>query len=300
MDSGLGVMGSSNNLLLVGCGNLGRALLRSWSEGKVLNSIIVIEPSLARKGDFEDDKSIKFIAKAQDIPLDTQLDMVVLAIKPQMLERAVPELLPQLVKSGLEHLIIVSLLAGVTIDNLTACITKDITGASNHNEASSNIRKRLKIIRIMPNIAMKIGQSMNLTHTRGDGIKADEVKELDRIFSVSGKMVWLPDEEMINALTPISGSGPAYFFLMAEIMVKLAMRSGIDEDLARKVVQQTLLGSAMLASSTGYNLSELIAAVASKGGVTEAALAVLRPVLPSLLDDAMSAAYTVLGEFASK
>jgi pyrroline-5-carboxylate reductase len=263
------------NLLLVGCGSLGSILLHAWSSAQLFDNIMVLQPSLSAARNFKQNHAIQFVSHVQDIPAGFKFDVIVLAVKPQIIHEVMPKLSPYVNGS-----IIVSLLAGVQVAKLTGYLE----GA-------------VKIVRVMPNIAMKIGQSTNPAFA-GDYTSAQDLDFINQIFGMLGKMIWLAREEQLDLLTPISGSGPAYFFLLAEVLTQITIKQGIEEHVARQIVRQTLLGSAMLAMEAD-NFETLITSVASKGGVTEAALSRLSPKMPEIMDEAMQAALKRLKELSS-
>ena len=260
------------NVLLLGCGNLGKALLEAWVNNGTQAQIMVVQPSLSAQPLFEAYPSVIFCAYVHDIPPEFSPDIVVIAVKPQCLPTLLPLCVPYCQKA-----MVVSLAAGVPIAHLTL-----------------SLKGHRQIVRIMPNVAVKIGESVNLAYS-GLDLSFDQQKQLDAVFAMTGKMIWLEKEELIDILTPISGSGPAYFFLLAEILTQITITLGLKEDLARELVQQTLLGSALL-TVRNPSFEQMMASVASKGGVTEAALQVLRPALPDLLRKALEAAATKVKE----
>lgn len=259
-------------LLLVGCGAMGSALLRSWVTHKIADEIIVIQPSLSKKEEFIKNKAVAFYTDIKHINGNFKPDVIVLAIKPQQLRKVIPSY-AQIAQQA----IIISFLAGITIENLYAYF-------------SSN----QLIVRIMPNVAMQVSGSVNLTYTDSNLTKNDH-DLLNQLFKLTGKMIWLKSEQLIDILTPISGSGPAYFFLIAEILTHIAIHAGLTEIQARELVQQTFCGSAALASQCN-NFAQLVNSVASKGGVTEAALQVLQADLPYIFTDAFDAALNRIKE----
>ncbi|CAL7960771.1 Pyrroline-5-carboxylate reductase [Alphaproteobacteria bacterium] len=256
-------------LLLIGCGNLGSALLKAWVDDKSLHKIVVVEPSLSAKSMFT---TVNFVSNVSSISHDFSPDIVVLAIKPQQIKTVLPEYTKYLKKA-----VLVSLAAGVQIENLNTYLAKNA-----------------RIIRIMPNIAIQIRKSVNLAYASLESSLEDR-KQVEMIFDFTGKVIWLKKEELIDALTPISGSGPAYFILLAEILTKITMNLGLEEDFARELVQETFLGSALL-TSNGAKFEQMISSISSKKGVTEAALNVIRPILPNLMDHAFAAALERLKE----
>ena len=277
----------SVNILLIGCGNLGSALLRVWIDEKCdatsaddadfSGDIVVVQPSLSSKPLFEGrSQRVMFVASSQDIPSSFFPDVVVIAIKPQK----IPDVLPIYAKI-LDKAFVVSLAAGVSLKSLKAYMGKN-----------------KKLVRMMPTIAMQIGESVNLAVLHPDVCDMQPLKVLlKRLFNKTGDVLWLEKEEAIDLLTPLSGCGPAYFFLLAELLVKAAGECGVEETLARKIVQQTLKGSSLLLSQES-DFSKLIGSVASKGGVTEQVLALLSPALERVLPQAYQAALHRITELA--
>lgn len=250
-------------LLLIGCGNLGKILLKSWFDDKVAKEIIVVQPSLTAQPLFQ---GVLFIKHAKEIPKEFMPDVVVLATKPKHIKEILSEYL-----SFRDGSLFISLAAGISIKHL-----QQILGDTS------------KIIRIMPNTAIQVGESMNLAYSPKP--LSDVYKELVSVlFAKTGHIIWLEKEELVDILTPISGSGPAYFFLLAQKLVRAATRQGIDEEMASMIIRQTLLGSAFLAKEN-KDFHQLKTAVASKGGVTEAALTVMDKKLEDLVEKAIEVA----------
>ena len=133
----------------------------------------------------------------------------------------------------------------------------------------------------MPNVAAEMGQSANLAFgARG---------ECEALFVSTGPLFWMPTESLFDSMTAISGCGPAYFYLMAEIMAHVAVQLGLEQKTADSLVKQTLLGSAsLLKPETAFK--DLRNSVTSKGGMTEAALSVLGAPLRQSLEQAIHAA----------
>lgn len=259
-------------LLLIGCGNLGRALLKAWEGLEKHREIIVVQPSLSAQKIFP---SFSFVADVKDLPPKFNPDLAVLAFKPQHIKEALPVYVPFLKES-----LVVSFLAGVSLEVL-----------------GSYFKEHSRLLRVMPNIAMQVGKSVNLMYTPHP-LSLKDRASLENILKPTGTCLWLEKEELMEALTPISGSGPAYFFLLAEILVSQAVNLGLKRDAAYALVQETFLGSALLTSSS-LDFKNMISAVASKGGVTEAALNVLNGHLPLLMQESLSAALKKIKELSS-
>ena len=137
-----------------------------------------------------------------------------------------------------------------------------------------NMGQRL-VVRAMPNLPAVLGQGVTGA-VASKALGAADKKEVDKILSAFGKLVWVNKEADIDSITAISGSGPAYVFLFAEGMVEAAKKMGFSTAQARDLVFATIRGSANMAESSELELAELINNVASKGGTTEAALKVFK------------------------
>lgn len=254
-------------ILLIGCGNLGKSLLKIWNKNLQNKEIIVVQPSLSAQTLFKEEDRIIFVSDVEKIQKDFIADIVILALKPSNLEEFILKN-----SNYLDNKIIISMLAGVDISKF-----------------NSYFLSPQKIIRMMPNIAMSVGQSVNLAYAKLEALERINLSIMQELFDCSGKIIWLPSEKAVSFLTLISASGPAYFFAFAEILANITINYGIEEKMARELVAQTLLGSAML-SIDNNNFNQLAEAVSSKGGVTEVALNILNPALLIAIDKAIKAA----------
>jgi pyrroline-5-carboxylate reductase len=123
----------------------------------------------------------------------------------------------------------------------------------------------------MPNSPTLLG--MGITgYTAAEGILFNQLINIERLLNSTGRSVYLEDEELLDAVTALSGSGPAYFYYIIDAMIKAGTAMGIDENLSQLFVKQTMLGAYHLINNSDKSLEELIKDVASKGGTTEAAL----------------------------
>ncbi len=245
---------------------MGKAILKAWLKTSDLKKITVIQPSLSSRALFANHPQVTFYAHARLVPPDVKPDALVLAFKPQQLSEAMEQLRP-LFPSRL----LVSLLAGTPVS-----VLRDYAG----NET--------QCARLMPNVGVQIGQGASLVYWPG-GQSAPERRDLESLFGGTGKLYFVSSEKLLDSLTVISGCGPAYFYLLAELLTKIATDLGLDQTNAHALVQQTLLGSALI-TNTHDPFSHLISTVASKGGVTEAALSELKPGLTESLAQAVKAA----------
>ncbi|MCC6068910.1 pyrroline-5-carboxylate reductase [Ferrovum sp. PN-J185] len=240
-------------IAFIGGGNMARALIGGLiNHGQSVEDIVVVEIDQGAATTLQQDYSLTVIPSVEHLSLE-QVTTVVLAVKPQQLAevaRGITGLYPELR--------VVSIAAGIT----TKALSQWLGGHTN-------------IVRAMPNTPALIQEGIS-------GLYAlPQVSEEDRLHAQSlltavGSVIWVDKEADLDAVTAVSGSGPAYFFWMMEEMEKIAVALGLSEDVAKKLVLQTALGSTQLAHRSQDNLSTLRQKVTSKGGTTEAALNVLQ------------------------
>ncbi|SIT96305.1 pyrroline-5-carboxylate reductase [Epilithonimonas bovis DSM 19482] len=176
-------------------------------------------------------------------------DLIIIAVKPQDFA-FVAENLPFNIS---ENSMILSIMAGISIEKIQHLL--------NHKE----------VVRAMPNSPTLLG--MGITgYTAAEGILFNQLINIERLLNSTGRSVYLEDEELLDAVTALSGSGPAYFYYIIDAMIKAGTAMGIEENLAQLFVKQTMLGAYYLINNSDKSLEELIKDVASKGGTTEAAL----------------------------
>jgi pyrroline-5-carboxylate reductase len=136
---------------------------------------------------------------------------------------------------------------------------------------SKHIGDKVKVVRTMPNLPAVIGQGMTGMYA-SENVTDDERKFAEKLFAGIGSHIWVEREELIDAVTAISGSGPAYYYLFTEYLTEAAKELGLKEDIARELAYQTFIGSANLLKSTGENPDDLRNKVTTPGGTTEAAI----------------------------
>jgi pyrroline-5-carboxylate reductase len=247
---------------------MGRALINGWlADGRAPARIQVVDPGpeVART-------VVELGVTHVESPTEaaTPIDVVILAVKPQQLENVLP-IYRGLAEAGALFL---SIAAGKPIG-----FYEDVLGDS------------AAIVRGMPNTPAAIGQGMTVL-TANSAVGADQRALCDSLMAAVGDVAWLEDEALMNAVTAISGSGPAYIFLLIECLTEAAEGLGLEHDLARQLAEKTVAGAGAYALASGEDASELRRRVTSPGGTTEAALAVLqdRDALAELLRDAVQAA----------
>lgn len=236
----------SNGLVLLGCGKMGSAMLQGWlSEGVPANSVSVSDP-------YPSDW-LKGTGVTLNAPLPAAPDVVLIAVKPQMMADA----LPSLQAMGNGATVFLSVAAGISIATY-----EEILGADT------------PIIRAMPNTPAAIGKG--ITAIVGNGKVTDEMIALAcDLLSAIGQVVVLEDESQMDAVTGLSGSGPAYVFHMIEAMAAAGEAQGLAPALAMTLAKATVAGAGALAMAAEETPSQLRVNVTSPNGTTQAGLEVL-------------------------
>lgn len=231
------------SFLLVGCGNMGGAMLRGWLAGGIAPShFTVVDPVLAEVP--------PDVTLLRDLP-QGRFDFILLGVKPQMLDAIAPEVAA---RAG-RQTVILSILAGVELASL----------AARFPEAAG-------LVRIMPNLAAAIGKSPVALAAQGlDPAARDEVTALMRPL---GTPEWL-EEPQFDIVTALAGSGPAFVYRFIDALAAGAARLGLPREQADRLALATVEGAGLLAASSEYSPGELARRVASPGGTTQAGLDVL-------------------------
>ena len=258
------------SLALVGAGKMGGAMLQGWFglglDGK---AAIVIDPYPSAE--------LKVLCAKHGARINppaaeiTPPDVLVLAIKPQTLDAAASEIAPMVGPRTL----IVSIMAGKTIHNIT-----------------SRIATARAVVRAMPNTPAAVGRG--ITGAAANALVTPAQKETTAaLLSAIGRFEWVGDESLIDAVTAVSGSGPAYVFYLAECLAKAGVAAGLPADLAERLARATVEGSGeLMFHEAATSPSQLRQNVTSPGGTTAAALDVLMAAdgLAPLMEKAVAAA----------
>ena len=244
-----------NNVLIIGCGHMGSALLDLWGKNK-LYKFTVVDPLKYKiiKGKFKH-KRIQSIASVKQINNTHYFDIVVLAVKPQVIERVLKEYKFFPFK---KTCVLISIMAGKKIIFLKKLLP--------------NIKQ---IIRVMPNMPALIGEGVSCLVSNNYVSNVNKNK-VTKLFSKVGITIWLSKEREIDIITAISGSGPGYVFYLIDAMEKAANNLGLNQKLNKKIILQTFLGSLKLLQHTGKNANELANSIAIKGGTTEAGIKIMK------------------------
>ena len=266
----------TDTILLAGAGKMGGAMLRGWLALGVSGSrITVVDPNPSA--------DLQRLCHDQEIRLNpvsiAPVDTLVLAIKPQTLEGAAQTLAAW---SGPDTLL-VSVLAGKTVKDL----------AERFPEAAA-------IIRAMPNLPASVGRGITGVAS-GHPLSASQKARVDQWLGAVGQVEWLDREDEIDIVTAVSGSGPAYVFLLAEALGRAAEKAGLPADLAGRLARATVEGAGELMYRNPDTATDVLRQnVTSPGGTTAAALDVLMAErgLQPLMNDAVAAALRRARELA--
>ncbi|MBO1076480.1 pyrroline-5-carboxylate reductase [Roseomonas marmotae] len=254
-------------LLLVGCGKMGGAMLEGWLERGV-EQVVVVEPYPAATAAFAG--RVTVCDSVEKVPAGFAPAAVILATKPQQADGALP---------GYERFagggaLFISIMAGKTVSGITAALGG---GA--------------RVVRAMPNTPAAVRQGFTCAFA-GPGVSDAQKSLADTLLSAVGEVAWLEEEGLIDPVTAVSGGGPAYVFLLAEVLEKAAISQGLPPDLARRMARRTVSGSGALLAASELDASQLRINVTSPKGTTERALNVLMApdAWPKLMEEAIAAA----------
>jgi pyrroline-5-carboxylate reductase len=268
---------SAGTVVLVGCGQMGSAMLRGWLAQGAASHFVVIEPA-GLPPVFADAKTVEWHPAAQELPDALTPEAVVFAVKPQVINNV----LPAYHRWVRPQTFFLSIAAGITI-----------AGISRHlGEAA--------IIRTMPNTPAAIGRGITVACANAR-VTQEQRRLCEALLAAIGESAWVEDEALLDPVTAVSGSGPAYVFLLIEALAQAGERAGLPADLALRLARETIAGSGELARRSPGSPARLREAVTSPGGTTRAALDVLmaKDGLARLIDRAVAAATKRSRELAS-
>jgi pyrroline-5-carboxylate reductase len=258
-----------SSLVLVGAGKMGGSMLEGWLKvGMKPSGVTIIDPRASEE--------MTALCAEKGIALNPATppsapDVLVLAIKPQMLEDAAPALNSYLAPRTL----IISILAGKTIGDL-----------------KSRLPAASAIVRAMPNLPASIGRGATGAATNAD-VSEEQRLMADALLSSNGIVEWLSSEDLIDAVTAVSGSGPAYVFHLVECLAEAGAAAGLPPELAQRLARATVTGAGELLFQSDLPPATLRQNVTSPGGTTAAALEVLMrdpDGLKALMREAVAAA----------
>lgn len=254
----------AEHIALVGFGNMGRALAGGWLEAAVRDRRITVVDPDTKAREVAERLGLAAVSRPGDV--DGPIDIAVIAVKPAMLEAALSELPPAR--------LYLSIAAGRSIADIA-----DVVG------------QHAAIVRAMPNTPAAIGLGVTGL-AASSAVSAAERERVAVLMEAVGAVEWLDAESDMDALTAVSGSGPAYVFLLIECLTAAAIDAGLDADVAKRLATATVRGAGAYAASTSVDAATLRRQVTSPGGTTEAAITVLNGdgAFARLIRDAVRAA----------
>lgn len=237
-------------IVILGAGNMGLSFSKSFLKYELIKPenlhLITRNQSKISKIAEEFPKSV--ISTFEETS-DLDADLIIVAVKPQDFQHVAQNFRFTLK----ENQMVLSIMAGIKIKKIQKLLNHPL------------------VVRAMPNSPTLLG--MGITgYTAANGISFSQLINIERLLNSTGRSVYLENEDLLDGVTALSGSGPAYFYYIIDAMIKAGVEMGIEENLSQLFVKQTMLGAYHLINNSEKSLEELIKDVASKGGTTEAAL----------------------------
>ena len=243
----------TSQLFLVGAGKMGGALLEGWvDQGIDPHQVTVLDPALGTGGGALIEE--RQITINPDLQAQDNAEVIVLAVKPQIMDQVLPTLQPLIH----DQVLVISIAAGVSLASL-----------------ARHLGETTAIVRAMPNTPAAVGSGMSVAVSNAQVTPAQKALAEELLRAV-GEVDWIDDELLMDAVTAVSGSGPAYVFLLVECMAAAGKKLGLEPELAMRIARQTVIGSGELMRRSPAEAAALRRDVTSPGGTTEAALKVLR------------------------
>lgn len=271
---------STETMLLVGCGKMGGALLDGWLRtGTRPEDVVVVEPHRETAEALREEKGVHVVDAAESLRDDLAPKVILFAVKPQMMESVVPKFAP----FTAPETVFLSIAAGTPFAFF-----------------ESNLGAGAGVVRVMPNTPAAVGRGISVG-IANENVNHDQRLMCQHLMEAVGTFHWIDDEALMDAVTGVSGSGPAYVFYMVEALTEAGVAAGLPETLARDLARATIAGAGELLHQSSELPETLRKNVTSPGGTTAAALEVLMAEtgLSPLLTDAVAAAARRSRELAS-
>lgn len=270
----------SAKLLLAGCGKMGSAMLAGWLDrGVAPGDVTIVEPSIAYGDDLKARYGVSVVNDADDIDSAFKPDVIIFAVKPQVMDAVVPAY----TKFSDSGAVFLSIAAGRTIASFV-----QVLGAA-------------PIVRAMPNTPAAIQKGITVC-CPNDKVSPQQQRQCHELLEAIGEVAWVDDEALIDPVTAVSGSGPAYIFLLAEAMAAAGEKAGLPADLSAKLARATVAGAGCLLGESAEDAATLRHNVTSPNGTTAAALEVFMDEVDGwqkVVDRAIQAATNRSRELAS-
>lgn len=247
--------GKASTLLLVGCGKMGGALLAGWLARGTAGAhapVTIVEPAAAATASFRGKPGVMIVSEASDLPADAAPSVVVFATKPQGLDKIAPGYR----RFARPETVFLSIAAGRTIGFFET-----------HLGAAA-------VVRSMPNTPASVGRGISVA-CANRAVSAAQRATCTDLLAAVGEVAWVDDEALLDPVTAVSGSGPAYVFLLVECLAEAGVEAGLPSDLATRLARVMVAGSGELLHQAPESADQLRRNVTSPGGTTAAALEVL-------------------------
>ncbi len=266
------------NIGFIGAGNMAQAIIGGLLKtGTDAGQITIFDPNKSLTSQLSDHLGVAVAADSRQ--LFARCDVIVIAVKPQVMQAAMENLQGAVLN---EAAFMISVAAGIPIKQMQRWI-----GAAH------------PLVRVMPNTPALVGAGISGLFA-SDEVTQTQKQSAESILRAVGSVTWVEHEPLIDAVTAVSGSGPAYFFYFIEALEQAALENGLDQDQARLLSLETAFGAAKLAMESDASAATLRARVTSPGGTTEAALAILNQhKVAKRLREAVAAAAKRAKELAS-
>ena len=239
---------STTCIAFIGAGNMASSLIGGLrAKGLDAAQIRASDPGAETRAKVATEHGIEVFADNAQAVADA--DVIVIAVKPQAMKAVCQDLRPHLKP----HQLLVSIAAGITCTSLLNWLGEQ------------------PLVRCMPNTPALLGKGVSGLYATAS-VTAEQRTQADELLSAVGLVVWVDQEAQIDAVTAVSGSGPAYFFLLIEAMTDAGVKLGLTRDVAEQLAQQTALGAAHMAVGSDVDAAELRRRVTSPAGTTEAAI----------------------------
>lgn len=257
-------------LVLIGCGKMGSAMLEGWLEqGMTPENVMIVEQAVDYGQSLSERFAVNVVHAIADIPTTFEPDVVLLAVKPQGMDEAATAC-----QTFARHATFMSIAAGKTVSYFENILGTDSS-----------------IIRVMPNTPAAVRRGISVGYANAH-VSEDAKAFCHQLLEAIGEVCWIDDENLMDPVTALSGSGPAYVFYMTECMAQAGIKAGLPEDLAIQLARATVAGSGELMRQSETDAGQLRVNVTSPGGTTAAALSILMDDqgLAPLMDSAIHAA----------
>ncbi len=249
----------------VGGGNMAEAMISGLiAAGHNADAICVMDTNPDRLDALQQQYGI--VACSNSVSLQAASDVLLLAVKPQQIDDVLKQFAPVVSDKT-----VISIAAGISTGRIARILGDDVA-----------------VVRVMPNTPCLVGEGMSVLYSKADEMHRTRA---EYILASSGQTAWIDEEQQMHAVTAVSGSGPAYFFLLAELMQAAGQSLGLSRELCETLVGQTALGAGRMLTESGKPAELLRQQVTSPGGTTQAALeAMFEGQLPDIVRTAIAAA----------